>query len=254
MSNISTFRSTREQTRTAEGDTVTGQAVKRVGSDSDLPAMKRTGQPKSAGGVNWGGELEAPGRQGLGEAGREGLGEVSRERLEDLGRQGLGEAGRVVGGGQAAAGVQEGSGQAGGAVVQEGLLRAGRGDSGLKTVAQQNLAGRRHRSHQPPYQFVGRYNNDTATVCYLNGAINVLTSSLLFNDTFFVIKSGGPLINQLHLICGSYPGQVRQLYIQGVPLNWPPPLNFLNKRSHVNCSEISLSARGYKGPVKRDTL
>ena len=108
-------------------------------------------------------------------------------------------------------------------MLQEGLLRAGRGDSGLKTVAQQNLAGRRHQSHQPPYQFVGRYNNDTATLCYLNGAINLLTSSVLFNDTLFVIKSGGPLINQLHLICGSYPGQVRQLYIQGVPLNWPPP-------------------------------
>ena len=48
-------------------------------------------------------------------------------------------------------GVQEGSGQAGGAVVQEGLLRTGRGDSGLKTVAQQNLAERRH---QPPYEAV----------------------------------------------------------------------------------------------------
>ena len=105
MSNISSFRSTREQTRTAVGDTVMGHAGKRVGSDSDLPPMKRTGQPKSAGGGDWEGELEAPGRQGLGEAGREGLGEVSRERLEDLGRQGLGEAGRVVGGGQAAAGV-----------------------------------------------------------------------------------------------------------------------------------------------------
>ena len=216
MSNISSFRSTREQTRTAVGDTVMGQAGKRVGSDSDLPPMKRTGQPKSAGGGDWGSELEVQGRQGLGEAGREGLGEVGMDGLGEVGRQGLGEAGREVGGRQAAAGVQEGlqegSGQAGGAVVQEGLLRAGRGDSGLKTVAQQNLAGRRHRSHQPPYQFVGRYNNDTATVCYLNGAINVLTSSLLFNDTFFVIKSGGPLINQLHLICGSYPGQVRQLY------------------------------------------
>ena len=38
---------------------------------------------------------------------------------------------------------------------------------------------------------MGRYNNDTATICYLNGAINVLTSSLLFNDIFFAIKSGG---------------------------------------------------------------
>ena len=40
-----------------------GQAGKRVGSDSDLPPMKRTGQPKSAGGGDWEGELEAPGRQ-----------------------------------------------------------------------------------------------------------------------------------------------------------------------------------------------
>ena len=70
----------------------------------------------------------------------------------------------------------------------EGLLRAGRGDSGLKTITQENLAGRRH---QQPYQFVGRYNKDTATVCYLNRAINVLTYSLLFNDIIFVIKSGG---------------------------------------------------------------
>ena len=171
--------------------------------------------------------LEVPGRHGLGEAGSDGLGKVGMGGLVEVGGQVLGEAGRELSGGQAAArvqeGLQEGNGQAAGAVVQEGLLMAGIGDSGLKTVAQQNLAGRRHQSHQPPYQFVGRYNNDIATVCYLNGAINLLTSSVLFNDTFFVIKSGGPLINQLHLICGSYPGQVRQLYIQGVPFNWTTP-------------------------------
>ena len=42
-------------------------------------------------------------------------------------------------------------------------------------------------------------------------AVNLLFSSLQFNDIFSTIKSRGPLINQLHLICGSYPGQVRDL-------------------------------------------
>ena len=60
-----------------------------------------------------------------------------------------------------------------------------------------------------PYQFVGLFNNSIATVCYLHSAIKLILSSLLFNDTFFVIKSKGPLLNQLHLMCGSYPGQVR---------------------------------------------
>ena len=90
MSNISSFRSTREQTRTAVGDTVMGQAGKRVGSDSDLPPMKRTGQPKSAGGVDWGSELEVQGRQGSGEAGREEMGEAGREGLGEVGAMGLG--------------------------------------------------------------------------------------------------------------------------------------------------------------------
>ena len=91
MSKISTFQSTSEQTRTAVDDTVAGQAGRRVGSDSDLPPMKRTSQPNLAGGVDLRDELEVPGRQGLGEVGKEGLGQV--------GRQGLGEAGREVGGG-----------------------------------------------------------------------------------------------------------------------------------------------------------
>ena len=100
-----------------------------------------------------------------------------------------------------------------GAALLEGLLGAGSKDSGLKTVGQQNLARRRHRSPHPPHQFVGRFNYNTATVFYLNSAINLILSSLLFNDTFLVIKSllKGPLVDQLHLICGSYPGQVRRL-------------------------------------------
>ena len=36
--------------------------------------------------------------------------------------------------------------------------------------------------------------------------VNLLLSSLQLNDIFSTIKSLGPLINQLHLICRSYPG------------------------------------------------
>ena len=241
MSNISSFRSTREQTRTAVGDTVMGQAGKRVGSDSDLPPMKRTSQPNSAGGGDWGDELEVPGRQELGEAGREGRGEVGmrvlgevvreglgavsreglvevgregvvqvgREGLRDAGRRGLGEAGMEDGGGQAA-GVQEGRSQGGAAG-----MGAGRGVGGLKAACQQKQAVRRHLFDQgslPPYQLICRLLN-TGAACYLNSAINLMFSSLQFNDTFSVIKLRGPLTNQLYLLCDSYPGQVRQLYL-----------------------------------------
>ena len=55
MSDILTFRSKQiSKPGLIGGDTVTGQAGKPVGSDSYLPPMKRTSQPKSAGGSGWG--------------------------------------------------------------------------------------------------------------------------------------------------------------------------------------------------------
>ena len=135
--------------------------------------------------------------------------QVGREGLRDAGRRGLGEAGMEGGGGQAA-GVQEGRSQGGAAG-----MGAGRGVGGLKAACQQKQAVRRHLFDQgslPPYQLICRLLN-TGAACYLNSAINLLFSSLQFNDTFSVIKSRGPLTNQLYLLCDSYPGQVRQLYL-----------------------------------------
>ena len=200
---------------------------------------------EEAGKGDWGDEQEAPGRQGLlvariegrgevgmrvlgevvregvgavsreglVEVGREGVVQVGREGLRDAGRRGLGEAGMEDGGGQAA-GVQEGRSQ-GGAAVMEGSLGAGRGVGGLKAACQQKQSARRHLFDQgslPPYQLICRLLN-TGAACYLNSAINLLFSSLQFNDTFSVIKSRGPLTNQLYVLCDSYPGQVRQLYL-----------------------------------------
>ena len=49
--------------------------------------------------------------------------------------------------------------------------------------------------------------------CYLNSAINVLFSTILVDDTFYILKLRGPLTNQIKPLCGSYPSQVRRLYL-----------------------------------------
>ena len=108
---------------------------------------------------------------------------------------------------------QEGTSQ-GGAIFPEMLLGARSEEGSFKSVGQQDLAEKRHLYMEgglPPYQFVGRFNNDTMTQCYLNSAVNLLFSSILANDSFTFLESRGPLISQLQLICGSYPGQVQDL-------------------------------------------
>ena len=214
----------------------------------DLPPRKRTVQPRCD--SSDGGDEQ----EGLGEAGR---GDEGWQGVSDQGGNGLIEDTWQEGNSQAGDGLVDRSWQEGRDKRVDGLLEQGQqevsghggamvlqrgpGDEygGLKTVAQQNLAVRRLRSHEPPYQFVGPFSNDTATVCYLNSAVNLIFSSLQFNDFFFTIKSQGPLINQLHLICGSHPGQVRDLdAVRMLVAATAADSEFLNTAQHQDPGEF----------------
>ena len=214
----------------------------------DLPPRKRSVQP-GCDSSDGGDEQEGLEEAGRGEEGWQGGSDQREDGLiQDAWQEGNSHAvdGVVERGwhegrdkrldGLVEQGRREVSGRGGATVLQRG---PGGEDGGLKTVAQQNLAVRRLRSHKPPYQFVGPFSNDSATVCYLNAAVNILFTSLQFNDIFFTIKSRGALINQLHLVCCSHPGKVRDLdTVRRLVAATAADSEFLNTAQHQDPGEF----------------